>query len=524
MFHVYVADSISADGLAPLLEAENVRVYRKDQNTTFSYDEIDALLVRSATMVDEELLNQLPNLKVIARAGVGVDNIDVAAATKKGVVVINAPDGNTISTAEHTFAMISSLVRHIPQANMNVKSAHWDRKKFVGTELFGKTLGIVGFGRIGSEIAKRAKAFQMKVAVYDPFLTESRAEKLDVASLSLEEVMRSADIITVHTPLTKETRGLINSGNMSILKTGVFLVNCARGGIIDEDALLENLNSGHVAGAALDVFEVEPPTKSELIQHQNVIATPHLGASTKEAQYNVAFQVSKDVLAFLNGQSVTTSINLPTIPKEILNKIRPFFQLGKKVGSILSQVSNSPVEEITATYAGKITEWETSIITKSVIAGFLQNRVDQTVNEVNAASIAKDRGINYGEKHRNESDGYSNLMEVRAKGNQVDLTVRATYIEGYGARIVHMNGFDIDYAPSGHLLYVQHHDRPGVIGQLGNIFGKHETNIATMHVGRMLQGGKAIMMLSVDKPLEKDLLDEILLIPDISSALTLELP
>jgi D-3-phosphoglycerate dehydrogenase len=278
MFHVYVADSISADGLAPLLEAENVRVYRKDQNTTFSYEEIDALLVRSATQVDEELLNQLPNLKVIARAGVGVDNIDVAAATKKGVVVINAPDGNTISTAEHTFAMISSLVRHIPQANINVKGANWDRKKFVGTELFGKTLGIIGFGRIGSEIAKRAKAFQMKVAVYDPFLTESRAEKLDVASLSLDEVMKSADIITVHTPLTKETRGLLNSGNMSILKPGVFLVNCARGGIIDEDALLENLNSGHVAGAALDVFEVEPPTKSELIQHQSVIATPHLGA------------------------------------------------------------------------------------------------------------------------------------------------------------------------------------------------------------------------------------------------------
>lgn len=524
MFRVYVADSISAEGLAPLLEADNVKLYRKEHRGEFSYDEIDALLVRSSTQVDEDLISRLPNLKVIARAGVGVDNIDVTSATKKGVVVINAPDGNTISTAEHTFAMISSLVRHIPQANNNVKGANWDRKKFVGSELFGKTLGIVGFGRIGSEIAKRAKAFQMKVVVYDPFLTESRAEKLDVTSLPLEDVMKSSDIITVHTPLTKETKGLLNSGNMSILKPGVFLVNCARGGIIDEDALLDNLNSGHVAGAALDVFEVEPPTKSELILHENVIVTPHLGASTKEAQYNVAYQVSKDVLAFLNGQSVTTSINLPTIPKEILNNIRPFFQLGRSVGSILSQVSNGPVEEIIASYAGKITEWETSIITKSVIAGFLQNRVDQTVNEVNAASIAKDRGINYGEKHRNESYGYSNLMEVCAKGNQVDLTIRATYIEGFGARIVHMNGFDIDYTPSGHLLYVQHHDRPGVIGQLGNLFGKHETNIATMHVGRMLQGGKAIMMLSVDKPIEKDLLDEILLIQDISSAQTLELP
>ncbi|WP_223703509.1 phosphoglycerate dehydrogenase [Sutcliffiella deserti] len=523
MFHVLVADSISNDGLAPLLEAENIRIYRKDQNSSFATEKIDALLVRSATQVNFDLLNELPNLKVIARAGVGVDNIDVAAATKKGIVVINAPDGNTISTAEHTFAMIASLVRYIPQANLNVKNAQWDRKKFVGTELFGKTLGIVGFGRIGSEIAKRAKAFQMKIAVYDPFLTDARAQKLDVASLSLEEVMQKADIITVHTPLTKETRGLFNESNMQLLKPGVFLVNCARGGIIDEDALLHYLNTGHVAGAALDVFEIEPPTKTELIQHKNVIATPHLGASTKEAQYNVAYQVSEDVMAFLNGQSVTTSINLPTIPKEILNKIKPFFQLGKTVGSMVSQSSSSPVEEITVTYAGKITEWETSIITKSVLAGFLQQRVDQTVNEVNASTIAKDRGINYGEKHQNESFGYSNLLQVHAKGKRDDILIRATFMEGYGARIVHMNGFDIDYAPKGNLLYVQHLDRPGVIGQLGNIFGKHETNIATMHVGRILQGGKAIMMLSVDKPLVKELLDEILLIPDISSALTLEL-
>jgi D-3-phosphoglycerate dehydrogenase len=524
MFHVLVADSISADGLTPLLEAENIRVYRKEhEEDIFDPEKIDALLVRSATTVDADLLATLPNLKVVARAGVGVDNIDIQEATKRGVVVINAPDGNTISTAEHTFAMISSLVRHIPQANMNVKGAQWSRKKFIGTELFGKTLGIVGFGRIGSEIAKRAKAFQMKVVVYDPFLTESRAEKLSVTSLPLDEVMQVSDIITVHTPLTKETKGLFNKENIPSLKEGVYLVNCARGGIIDEEALLYYLNTGHVAGAALDVFEVEPPTNNDLVQHEKVIVTPHLGASTKEAQYNVAYQVSKDVLAFLNGQSVHTSINLPTIPKEIFKKIQPFFQLGKTVGSILSQSAKTPIDEITATYAGKITEWETSILTKSVIAGFLRNRVDTTVNEVNAAAIAKERGISYGEKHTNESYGYSNIIQVHATGKEVDLVVRATFIEGYGARIVHMDGFDIDFSPVGHLLYVQHTDRPGVIGQLGNIFGKHETNIATMHVGRMLQGGKATMMLSFDQPLDKALIDEILLIPDISSAIQLEL-
>ncbi|WP_226679750.1 phosphoglycerate dehydrogenase [Sutcliffiella horikoshii] len=524
MFHVLVADSISSDGLTPLLEAENVKVYRKDrEGDNYNPEDIDALLVRSATQVDDTLLSSLSNLQVVARAGVGVDNIDITAATKRGVVVINAPDGNTISTAEHTFAMISSLVRHIPQANMNVKGAQWSRKKFIGTELFGKTLGIVGFGRIGGEIAKRAKAFQMKVVVYDPFLTDTRAEKLSVTSLPLDEVMKQADIITVHTPLTKETKGLFNKENIPQLKKGVYLVNCARGGIIDEEALLHHLNTGHVAGAALDVFEVEPPTNHDLVQHEHVIVTPHLGASTKEAQYNVAFQVSKDVLAYLNGQSVNTSINLPTIPKEIYKKIQPFYQLGKTLGSILSQSAKTPIDEITATYAGVITEWETSILTKSIIAGFLRNRVDTTVNEVNAATIAKERGISYGEKHQTDSYGYSNIIQVEARGNDVNLVVRATFIEGFGARIVHMNGFDIDFAPSGHLLYVQHTDRPGVIGQLGLIFGKHETNIATMHVGRMLQGGKAIMMLSFDQPLEKVLVDEILLIPDISSAIILEL-
>ncbi|CAG9622324.1 phosphoglycerate dehydrogenase [Sutcliffiella rhizosphaerae] len=521
MFHVLVTDAISADGLAPLLEADNIKVYRNNEN--YNPKDIQALLVRSATQVNEELLSTLPNLQVVARAGVGVDNIDIQAATKHGVVVINAPDGNTISTAEHTFAMISSLVRHIPQANSNVKGLEWNRKKFIGTELFGKTLGIVGFGRIGSEIAKRALAFRMKVVVYDPFLTESRAEKLSVTSLPLEEVMKMADIITVHTPLTKDTKGLLNKSNIHMLKKGVFLVNCARGGIIEEEGLLHFLNNGHVAGAALDVFEIEPPTNRDLVLHERVIVTPHLGASTKEAQYNVSNQVSKDVLAFLNGHSVSTSINLPTIPKEIYNKIQPFFQLGKKVGSILSQAMKTPVEEITVTYAGNITEWETSILTKSIIAGFLRNRVDTTVNEVNAAAIAKERGISYGEKHIDESYGYSNIIEVEAKGKDIRMVVRATFIEGYGARIVHMNGFDIDFSPKGHLLYVQHTDRPGVIGQLGNIFGKHETNIATMHVGRMLQGGKAIMMLSFDQTLDNRLIDEILQIPDISSAITLDL-
>jgi len=523
VYRVLVSDKMSEEGLSPLLNAPNIEVVQKHVNeVSNSLDQFDALLVRSATKVTEELLTKMPNLKIIGRAGVGVDNIDVDAATRHGVVVINAPNGNTISTAEHTFAMMASLVRHIPQAHISVKSREWNRSAFVGTELFGKQLGIVGFGRIGSEVAVRARAFGMKVHVYDPFLTKERAEKLGVWRSNLDEILALSDIITVHTPLTKETKGLLNETNLAKTKKGVYLLNCARGGIIDEQALIKYIENGHIAGVALDVFEEEPPGDHPLLSFDNVIVTPHLGASTMEAQLNVATQVADEVLQFLEGKPVTSSINLPTLSKDVYKKIQSFYNLAKKMGIVASQFMNIPVQEIAITYAGTVADLETTYITRSLLAGFLKPRVASTVNEVNAAMIAKERGITFGEKFSNETHGYANCISLTVYGESKTFTIKGTHIPNYGDRVVHFNNFSIDFAPEGHLLYIQHQDKPGMIGKVGNVLGSHHINIATMQVGRQEVGGKAIMMLSLDKPLDDELLEKLTSIEDIETVKKLE--
>ena len=367
VYHILVSDSMSKEGLQPLLESNLVECVQQNVDEVDDLSRFDALLVRSATTVTEDLLVKMPNLKIVARAGVGVDNIDLDAATKHGVVVVNAPDGNTISTAEHTFAMMSSLLRNIPQANASIKAGQWNRSKYQGSELRLKTLGIIGFGRIGTQIAQRAKAFEMKLLVFDPFLTKDRAEKLGVELGSVEDVLAVADIITVHTPLTKETKGLLGMENIAKTKPGVFLINCARGGIIDEQALKHYLGTGHVAGAALDVFVEEPATDRDLLDYDNVIATPHIAASTKEAQLNVASQVSEEVLHFLQGSPATNSINLPTLSKEVYEKVKPYYQLTKKMGNILSQVMRTPVQEIDVHYSGNVADFETTITTRSLM-------------------------------------------------------------------------------------------------------------------------------------------------------------
>ncbi|KZE97530.1 D-3-phosphoglycerate dehydrogenase [Geobacillus stearothermophilus] len=518
MVRVLVSDAISEEGLAPLRTSAHIDIVQK--NVSEAEDELhtfDALLVRSATKVTEELLAKMPKLKIVGRAGVGVDNIDVDAATKRGIVVINAPNGNTISAAEHTFAMMAALVRRIPQAHISVKSREWNRSAFVGNELFGKKLGIIGFGRIGSEVAKRARAFGMTVHVYDPFLTKERAEKLGVSIHSLDEVLAVADIITVHTPLTKETRGLLGTENLAKTKKGVYLINCARGGIIDEQALIPFLESGHVAGVALDVFEQEPPGDHPLLAFDNVIVTPHLGASTVEAQLNVATQVAEELLHFFEGQPVTSSINLPALSKDVYEKIQAFYHLGRKLGLIASQFMNIPVQELSVTYAGTVADLETTYITRSLLAGFLRPRVASTVNEVNAAMVAKERGITYGEKFSDETHGYANCISLTVHGENKTFTIKGTHVPNYGDRIVHFDGVTIDFAPEGHLLYIQHHDRPGMIGKVGNVLGAHNVNIATMQVGRQEAGGKAMMILSLDKPVDDAVLKALAQIDDIET-------
>ncbi|WP_391557928.1 phosphoglycerate dehydrogenase [Robertmurraya sp.] len=518
MFQILVADAINEEGLSPLLDFnEGTLIQKKINDPEVALEKIDALLVRSATTVTEELLGKMPQLKIIARAGVGVDNIDVNAATKRGIIVVNAPDGNTISTAEHTFAMMASLMRNIPQAHQSVKNLEWKRNAFIGTELYGKTLGIVGMGRIGSELAKRAKVFGMNVKVYDPFLTKERAIKLGVSHGNLEEVLAEADIITVHTPLTPETKGLINEETLSKTKKGVYFLNCARGGIIDEQALAKFVGNGHVAGAAIDVFEVEPPGEHPLFKFDNVIVTPHLGASTKEAQLNVATQVAKEVRMYFEGKPVLNSINLPAMSKDIFEKIKPFHQLSKQIGTILSQCMKQGVNEISITYSGTVTDLETSYLTKAVLSGFFKNRIDVNVNEVNALLAAKERGITVGEKISTNTFGYANSITVTAKAENHQFTVRGTFIDHYGPRIVYLNDFVIDFLPEGNMLYIQHMDRPGVVGRVGKILGDQEVNIATMQVGRKQAGGEAIMVLSFDKPLDDQQIATLAAVEDIVS-------
>ncbi|WP_249777705.1 phosphoglycerate dehydrogenase [Paenalkalicoccus suaedae] len=523
-FTVLVSDHMSEDGLKPILESSLVSVIRESvDDTTFPLEQVDALLIRSATTVTEELLQKMPNLKIIGRAGVGVDNVDLPAATAHGVVVVNAPDGNTISTAEHTFAMLASLARNIPQANQSMREGKWDRKSYQGAELYGKTLGIVGFGRIGSELASRARAFKMNVVAFDPFLTQQRADKHHVDAVSFEKVLEQSDFITVHTPLTKETKGLLNKENLLKTKKGVFILNCARGGIIDEEALYEVIVEGHVRGAAIDVFAEEPAKNHPLSSLQQVITTPHIAASTSEAQKNVAEQVSKEVLDYLSGNPAPHALNLPYLDQDVYEKFSPFTKLTRTLGETASQLFREPVKHIEITYAGEISHQETGLFNRSLLAGFFRHRIDGYVNEVNATLIAKERDVKLSERHDSESHGYANFVKVIIHGESRTLTIHGTHSQEFGSRITQINEFQLDFKPAKHTLFVQHNDRPGVIGKVGQLLGTHDVNIATMQVGRKQEGGDAIMLLSTDKECQDSVLTAFTSIDEIASVKTIEL-
>lgn len=523
LFKILVADAIKADGLTPFEGRDDFVVVQKKVDEVPELETFDALLVRSATKVTEELLLRMPNLKIVARAGVGVDNIQISACTNRGIIVVNAPDGNTISTAEHTFAMMASLARNIPQAHQTVKGGLWERNRFAGIELKDKTLGIIGMGRIGTEIAKRARAFQMNVIAFDPFLTVERAKEMGIVLGTLDKLLSTADFITVHTPLTKDTKGLLNEENINKCKDGVFLINCARGGIIDEDALYNAILGKKVAGAALDVFVEEPPVANKLLELDQIIVTPHLGASTAEAQLNVAKQVAKEIVAFADGMPVSNSINLPAIPADLFKQIQPYYSLVKQMGSFLSQLQNEGVTEISVTYSGDTFDFDSTILTKSLLAQFFKKRVDVNVNEVNAMLFAKEQSITIGEKISTETFGYSNCIKAVVKGEKRQIEMKGTYIKEYGPRIIEINGFKIDFYPEGHILYIQHQDRPGVIGIVGKMLGDLNLNIATMQVGRKEAGGEAIMVLTFDEILPDNILNQLMDKQEISFIQQIEL-
>ncbi|MGM8212501.1 phosphoglycerate dehydrogenase [Virgibacillus sp. W0430] len=512
-FKVLISDPLSEEGIFPLREAENIEIVI---NTELTHEALleeiknyDALLVRSQTQVSRDIIEKGSNLKVIGRAGVGVDNIDLEAATENGVIVVNAPDGNTNSAAEHTMAMIMALARKIPQAYFTIKNREWDRKSHIGVELRGKTLGIVGLGRIGAEVAFRAKGQRMDVIAYDPFLTEEKAESMGIGYGTFEEVIQAADFITVHTPLMKETRHIINKEAFELMKNGVRIVNCARGGIIDEDALYDAIVGGKVAGAALDVFEQEPALDHKVLELKEVIATPHLGASTVEAQENVAIDVSHDVVTILSGGLAKNPVNIPSVPKEVMRKIEPYFYLSEKLGLFLAHLEEEVVEEINIYYAGDLTEINVAPLTQNTVKGLLTRHLGDHVNNVNAAYLAERKGITINEQKTSTTKGFTNLLTVEMKTKNTARKVSGTLLNGLGSRIVKVDEYSMDVVPEGHLLLVHHKDQPGAIGRVGNLLAENNVNIATMQVGRIDAGGDAIMMLTIDHSLNEEELEQI---------------
>lgn len=512
-FKILISDPLSEDGIYPLREADNIEVVidtgLSPEQLLKKISEFDGLLVRSQTKVTREVIEKGHNLKVIGRAGVGVDNIDLDAATENGIIVVNAPDGNTNSAAEHTMAMLMSLARNIPQAHMSIKNKEWDRKSYIGVELRDKTLGIVGLGRIGSEVARRARGQRMKVIAYDPFFSEEKAEAMGIGYGALDDVLRNSDFITVHTPLLDSTRHLINKEAFEKMKDGVRIINCARGGIIDEDALYDAIVEGKVAGAALDVFEEEPAIDNKLLTLKEVIATPHLGASTVEAQENVAIDVSEDVVRILSGGLARNPVNIPSVPREVMKKIEPYFYLSEKLGLFLAYLEDEPIDEINISYAGDLTAFEIAPLTQNTLKGLLKRHLGTHVNNVNASFLAEKKGITVHERKTSAARGFTNLITVEIVTKSTKRRVAGTLLNGLGSRIVKIDDYSMDVIPEGHLLLVHHQDKPGMIGRVGNLLAKNDVNIATMQVGRERIGGKAIMMLTIDRPLTKEELDEI---------------
>lgn len=512
-FNILISDPLSEDGIYPLREADNLNVQLdtglSESELLEKVKDVDGLLVRSQTQVTREVIEHAHQLKVIARAGVGVDNIDLEAATENGIVVVNAPDGNTNSAAEHTMAMIMSLSRNIPQAYLSIKEKKWDRKSFVGVELRGKTLGIVGLGRIGAEVAKRAKGMRMNVIAYDPFFSQEKAEAMGINCGTLDEVLAAGDFITVHTPLLKETIHLINKEAFDKMKDGVRVVNCARGGIIDEDDLYDALQSGKVAGAGLDVFEEEPAVDHKVLTLPQVIATPHLGASTKEAQENVAIDVSHDVVRILGGGLARNPVNIPSVPRDVMRKIEPYFYLSEKLGLFLAHLPDEAIEEININFSGDLTALEIKPLTQNTLKGLLSRHLGTHVNNVNAAYLAERKGITIHENKTSAARGFTNLMTVEVITKNTSRKVAGTLLNGLGARIVKVDDYSMDVVPEGHLLLIHHQDQPGAIGRVGSLLAENDVNIATMQVGREHIGGSAIMMLSIDRPMEKEELEQI---------------
>ena len=516
---VLVSDKLAQEGIDILKQAADV-----DVNTGLSEDELcgiigdyDALVVRSGTQVTAKVLQAAKKLQIVGRAGVGVDNVDVPVATERGVIVVNSPGGNTIAAAEHTVAMLLALSRNIPQAYVSMRAKEWNRSKFTGNEVYKKTLGVLGLGKIGQEVAKRCRSFGMKVIAYDPFITEDAAGG-GIELVDFQDCIKRSDYLTLHLPKNKDTLGLIGDKEFEAMKDGVRIVNVARGGIIDDNALISAVKSGKCAGAAIDVFEKEPPDFSnEIFDLPNVITTPHLGASTEEAQTNVAVDVAEQIVDVFQGRSARSAVNMPALSPEVLAAVQPYLPLAQRIAALAVGMMDDRCSKVEVKLLGELANMDSGPITRAVLAGVLSPMVAETVNLVNAPVIAKSRGIELVESRHADFYDYASLLSVAVTTEKGSTQISGTLFEGREMRIVQMAGFPMDFVPEGVVLISEHSDEPGVIGSVGTLLGNEGINIAGMHVGRKSPRQRAVMILSVDADVPEEVMSKLVELPAINT-------
>jgi D-3-phosphoglycerate dehydrogenase len=477
----------------------------------------DGLAVRSATKVTEKIIGAAKRLKVVGRAGIGVDNIDTRAATARGIIVMNTPYGNSITTAEHAISLMLALARQIPQADRSTKAGKWEKSKFMGVELFGKTLGVIGCGNIGSIVADRAIGLKMRVIAYDPFLSPERAVEIGVEKVELDQLLQRADFITLHTPLTERTRNIINAEALAKMKPTARIINCARGGLIDEAALVEALKAGRIAGAALDVFEVEPARESPLFELDNVICTPHLGASTSEAQEKVALQIAEQMSDYLLKGAISNAINFPSITAEEAPKLTPYIKLAEQLGSFAGQLTETRLKHVRIEYTGEIAEMNTRALTAAMLAGLLRPQLTD-VNMVSAPAMARERGLVVEEVKRGEEGAYQTYVRLVVETERGERSVAGTVFSDGRPRIIQIKGIGLEAELSPHMLYITNQDKPGFIGKFGTLMGEAGVNIATLNLGRDKPGGDAICLVALDEPISDDILAKVRALPMVTRA------
>ncbi|NER83102.1 MAG: phosphoglycerate dehydrogenase [Leptolyngbya sp. SIO1D8] len=524
---VLVSDPIDQAGLDILSQVAQVDVKTKlaPEELVSIVADYDALMIRSGTKVTKEVIEAGQNLQIIGRAGVGVDNVDVPAATRRGIVVVNSPEGNTVAAAEHALAMMLSLSRHIPVADKSVKEGQWNRKAFTGVEVYKKTLGVVGLGKIGSHVATVARAMGMRLLAYDPFISSERAEQLGCRLVELDLLLREADYITLHLPKTPETANLINAETLATMKPTARIINCARGGIIDEVALANALSESKIAGAALDVYAEEPLAESSALRAlgRQVILTPHLGASTEEAQVNVAIDVAEQIRDVLLGLPARSAVNIPGLRADVMEQMRPYLQLAESLGNLVGQLAGGRIESLNVQLQGELAENDSQPVVIAALKGLLSHALQERVNYVNASLEAKERGIHVVETRDTNIKDYTGSLRLTARGSLGEHSVSGVLLGGSEIRVTDIDNFPINVPPTRHMLFTLHRDMPGIIGKIGSLLGSFNVNIASMHVGRKIVRGDAVMVLSIDDPLPEGILSEITKVPGIRDAYTVSL-